>query len=163
MIAKQVIRAVLIIVVLGGLAVWANREFQKKNAVTEAAARPPTTEAVPTVAGNQVVMTYFISGTRCESCKKIEDLARLTANKDFAADFASNKLVFRVIDTGEPANRHFEADYKLASKTLVLSHRVDGRETEWVAMEKVWDLLDDPEGYRAYLAKTIRAYLGHLP
>ena len=160
MIAKQIIRGVLLVIVLGSLAIWANREFSKSRAITEAAADPSKAEPLPNVAGNQVVMTYFISGTRCESCKKIEDLASLTAKRDFPSELASGKLVFRVIDTGEPANHHYEADYKLASKTVVLSHRVDGRETEWTAMDKVWDLLDDPDGYRAYLSGTIRTYLG---
>lgn len=111
---------------------------------------------VPVVAGNQVVTTYFISGERCENCRKIELLCRQTAERDFATELAGN----RVIDTGEPANAHYVADYQLSSKIVVLSHRVDGRETEWAAMEKVGDLLDDPAGFRAYLAAPIRKDLG---
>lgn len=160
MLAKQIIRAILLVTVLGSLAIWANREFNRNKAIQSAAAAPAVSENLPGVPGNQVVMTYFISGERCESCKKIEDLASLTANKDFAAELAAKRLVFRVIDTGEPANHHYNGDYKLTSKTVVISHRVDGRETEWAAMEKVWDLLDDPDAYRAYLGETIRKYLG---
>ena len=48
----------------------------------------------------------------------------------------------------------------MTSKIVIISHRVDGKETEWAAMEKVWDLLDDPAGFRAYLAAPIRKYLG---
>ena len=160
MIAKQVIRGVLLVIVLGSIAIWSNRQFQKSQAIREAASSPPPAETLPAVAGNQVVMSYFIAGSRCESCKKIEELTHLTANKDFPAEVANQKLIFRVIDTGVPANAHYEADYKLTSKTVILSHRVDGKETEWAAMDKVWDLLDDPEAYRSYLAGTIRTYLG---
>lgn len=156
MIAKQIVRSVLLIVTLGSLAIWANREYLK----SQAAAAPAAAENLPVVTGDQVVMTYFISGTRCESCKTIEALSKETAEKDFAGALASKKLVFRVIDTGEPGNRHFIKDYQLTSKTVILSHRKDGRETGWADMAKVWDLLDDAPGFHAYLGEQIRKYLG---
>ena len=156
MITKQIIRSVLLIVALGSLAIWANREYQKSHAE----AVPAATENLPVVTGDQVVMTYFISGTRCESCKKIEALTKETAEKDFADALASGKLVFRVIDTGEPGYQHFAKDYQLTSKTVILSHRKDGKETEWADMAKVWDLLDDAPGFHSYLRVQIRKYLG---
>jgi hypothetical protein len=105
-------------------------------------------------------MTYFLIGTRCVSCKKIEALARATAEQDFAAELAANKLVFRVIDTGEPANHHYLKNYQISSKTVVISRRVEGKETTWKDMEKVWELLDDAPAYRAYLGAQIKEYLG---
>ena len=105
-------------------------------------------------------MTYFISGTRCESCRIIEALAKETAENDFAAAFASGKLVFRVIDTSEPGYQHFIQDYQITSKTVILSHRKDGKEIAWADMAKVWDLLDDAPGFRAYLGAQVRDYLG---
>jgi hypothetical protein len=156
MIAKQIIRSILLIVALGSLAIWANREYQKSHAELV----PAAAENLPAVTGDQVVMTYFLSGTRCQSCQKIEALTRETAEKDFTAELASGKLVFQVIDTGEPGYQHFTQDYQLTSKTVILSHRKNGKETEWADMAKVWDLLDDAPGFRAYLGKQIRAYLG---
>ena len=151
MIAKQIIRSVLLIVALGSLAIWANRFYQKSLVADE---------GLPAVAGDQVVMTYFISGERCESCRKIEALSKETAEKDFTDAHASGNLVFRVINTGDPGNAHFTRDYQLTSKTVILSHRKDGREVEWADMAKVWDLLDDAPGFHAYLGGQIRKYLG---
>lgn len=156
MIAKQIVRSILLVVVLGSLAIWANREYQK----SQASAAPAAAETLPVVAGDQVIMTYFISGTRCESCQKIEALTKETAEKDFAEALAGRKLVFRVIDTGEPGYQHFIKDYQLTSKTVILSHRKDGKETGWKDMGKVWDLLDDAPGFHAYLGEQIRNYLG---
>jgi hypothetical protein len=160
MIAKQIISSVLLVIALGSLAIWGNREYHKSRLIASISNTQPSVETLPVVAGNQVVMTYFISGVRCESCKKIEDLSRETAEKSFSAEVATQKLVFRVIDTGEPANRHYVDDYKLTSKTVVISHRVDGKETEWKDMDKVWDLLDQPDAFRSYLASTIQEYFG---
>ena len=155
MITKQIIRSVLLIVALGSLAIWANREYQKS--VAELV--PAAAEDLPRVTGDQVIMTYFISGTRCESCQKIESLTKETAEKDFAEELASGQLVFRVIDTGEPGYQHYTNDYQLTSKTVILSHRVEGREIEWADMAKVWDLLDDAPGFHNYLGAQVRAYL----
>ncbi|MDP3851086.1 MAG: nitrophenyl compound nitroreductase subunit ArsF family protein [Luteolibacter sp.] len=156
MIAKQIVRSILLVVVLGSLAIWANREYQKSHA----SAAPAAAKTLPIVAGDQVIMTYFISGTLCKSCQKIEALTKETAKKDFAEALAGGKLVFRVIDTGEPGYQHFIKDYQLTSKTVILSHRKDGKETEWKDMAKVWELLDDAPGFHAYLGEQIRNYLG---
>lgn len=157
MIARQILRSVLLIVVLGCLAIWANHFYLRCQAA--APPPPPAAATVPVVAGHQVVMTYFISGERCESCKTIEALARHTAEQDFPAALAGGRLVFRVIDTGVPADHHFIDDYRLSAKTVILSHRVNGKETEWSDMSKVWDLLDDRPGFHAYLVRQIRSYL----
>jgi len=141
-------------VALGSLAIWANRESRKFQAATESA------EVLPKADGDQVVMTYFMMGKRCVSCRKIEALARETAEKDFAGELASHKLGFRVVNCDEPINQHYVKDYKLTSKTVVISHRRDDKEMEWKDMEKVWDLLDEPAAFRAYLAEPIRQYLG---
>ena len=132
------------------MAIWASREFQKSEAYAEAESRPKPAEELPAIEGPQVVMTYFLVGTRCVSCKKIEALARETAEQDFAAELAANRLVFRVIDTGEPANRHYLDDYKLTSKTVVISRRIDGKETTWKDMENVWELFDDAAAFVAH-------------
>lgn len=156
MITKQIIRSILLIAALGSLAIWGNREYQKSHA----GAVPATAETLPAVKGDQVVMTYFISGMRCDSCQKIEALTKETAEMDFADELAAGKLVFQVIDTGEPGQQHFTKDYQLVSKTVILSHRKDGKETEWADMAKVWDLLDDAPGFHSYLGRQIRDYLG---
>jgi hypothetical protein len=154
MIAKQILRSGLLVIVLGSLLIWAGREYQKSHEA------PAHGERLPVVAGNQVVMTYFISGTRCESCRKIEALARETAEKDFGDALAEKRLVFRVIDTGEAGNGHYAKDYQLSSKTVILSHRKDGKETAWKDMAGVWDRLDDAQAFHDYLGRQIREFLG---
>ena len=160
MIPKQIIRSVLLLAVFGSLAIWANRQYQKSQAIDAASQAPPAAEELPQVEGDQVIMTYFISGTRCESCETIEALARETAEKDFPDAMSNKSLVFRVIDTGDASRHHYIKDYQLTSKTVILSHRVQGKETEWSDMSKVWDLLDDGPAFHAYLGEQIQKYLG---
>jgi len=157
---KQIARLSLLVIALGSVAVWAGKEIQKSKAYAEAAEQTPAAEQLPAVDGPQVVMRYFLLGKRCTTCRKIENFTQVTAEKDFATELAANKLVFQIIDTGEPANRHYLKDYQLTTKAVVISRRVEGRETEWQDMEEIWDLVDDETAFRAYLAAQIRDYLG---
>lgn len=155
--SKSILRSALLVFAVGSLAVWGTREFRRSKAI---AAAKPNPDQVATLPGNQVVMTYFRGGIRCPSCKKIEALTTETAEKELSKDLASGRLIFRVIDLDEPQNHHFESDYQLTSKSVVLGYYHDGEEKKWANMEKVWDFLDEPETFRAYLAKPIQAYLG---
>jgi thiol-disulfide isomerase/thioredoxin len=157
--SKTIIRGLLLVFALGSLAVWAAREIKKSKAMAEFAAAPKVEEKLPAVAGKQVVLTYFRNNIRCSSCKKIEALTTETAQKEFADELANGKLVFRVIDVDEPANNHYIKDYRLTTKSVVISLRVDGKETSWTDMEKIWDLLGEPAAFRAYLAEPIRKHL----
>lgn len=157
--AKRLTRNALLLVVLGSLAVWASREIQKSKSYREAATQVPVSEVLPEAEGPQVTMTYFLIGARCSSCRKIEALARQTVEQDFAAEVASHNLVFRVIDTEKPENRHYRDDYKLTSKTVVIGRRIDGKETAWKDMDQVWELLNDGPAYHRYLGDQIREYL----
>lgn len=157
--SKTIIRSVLLIFAVGSLAVWGHREYEKLRESTRSAATTKAAEPLPAVAGKQVVMTYFRNGIRCKSCKKIEALATATAEKDFADEIAGGKLIFRVIDVDEPANRHYIEEYHLTTKAVVISVRLDGKEQGWTDMDKIWDLLDDPDAFRAYLAEEIHKQL----
>lgn len=157
---KTIIRSILLVFALGSLAVWGTREYQKSQAISEAATTSRAEEVLPVVPGNQVVMTYFRNSIRCASCRKIEAHTTETAQKDFAEELASGKLVLRVIDVDQPENHHFIEDYQLTSKAVILNFRVDGEKKNWSDMDKVWDLLDEPEAFRAYLAEPIREHLG---
>ena len=157
---KSMLRIVLLLIALGSLAVWGAKEFKKSREIAAAAAAPKPAESVPAQSGHQVVMTYFRNSIRCTSCKKIEALTTETTQKELAKDIASGKLLFRVIDVDEPANHHYIEEYKLTTKAVILSYRLDGKEQRWEDMEKIWDLLDQPDAFRAYLAAPVLQYLG---
>lgn len=157
--SKTLIRIVLLVIALGSVAVWGAKEYKKSRAIAEVAAAPKVEEALPAAVGNQVVLTYFRNSIRCPSCKRIEALTAETAQKEFADELASGKLVFRVINVDEPGNNHYIRDYQLTSKSVVISLHVDGKETSWTNMDKIWELLGNPEAFRAYLAEPIRKNL----
>ena len=106
---RNTARGVLPVIALGSPAVWGFRQWERSQAIASAA--PPMADDLPRITGDQVVMTYFTSNVRCRSCREIKRLTRETATGDFAADFSNRRLVFRVINTDEPADNHLPPDW----------------------------------------------------
>lgn len=121
---------------------------------------PPATPAPVPAKGRKIVVTYFLTTTRCFSCYKIETLSESAVQAAFVGPLREGRLVWRTINTDEPVNTHYLKDYKLFTKSVIVSEVVDGREVRWKNCEKVWDLLDDPKAFESYIVKEVKAYLG---
>ncbi len=128
----------------------------------------PTAEAATTTAvadeaalpADGVMVTYFTTDVRCANCRKIEALSRKSVSTRFPEEFKSGRVVFRVVNTDRPENKHFLDDYKLVSKTVIVSRRKDGKEQDWVNLQDVWLKLDDPAAFDAYVGDAVKRYLG---
>lgn len=119
--------------------------------VAEAPARvqPPAT----------VFVTYFHTTARCTSCLKIEDLTNATMTTRFAAPIADKRIVWRSVNLDEPQNNHFVKDYGLYTKSVVVTEMREGREVRWKNLDKVWNLLGDPESFQSYVEKEVQGFL----
>lgn len=108
----------------------------------------------------KILVTYFITNTRCFSCYKIETLTESAVVNTFAGPLKEGRLEWRVVNTDEPKNAHYLKDYKLYTKSVIVSEVEGGREVRWKNCEKVWDLLDDPKAFETYIVREVNAYLG---
>lgn len=106
-----------------------------------------------------VVVTYFTTDIRCANCRTIEALSRESVSTRFPEDFKSGRVVFRVINTDRPEHKHFLDDYKLVSKTVIVSRRKAGMERDWVNLQDVWLKLSDPAGFVDYVGDAVKRYL----
>ncbi len=62
----------------------------------------------------------------------------------FADQLKSGELVFRTLNVGLPENKHFVDDYRLVSKTVIVSIRKNGAESSFENLQDVWFKLNDP-------------------
>jgi hypothetical protein len=69
------------------------------------------------------------------------------------------RLSRRVVNFETPGNEHFEEDYKLVSKSLMIVDRHDGTQTRWQNLEQVWKLLGNKQAFTQYVQDSISAYL----
>ena len=110
--------------------------------------------------GRSIVVTYFLTNTRCPSCYKIETYTQAAVTGNFQAPLHDGKMVFRTINTDKPENDHYLKDYNLVTKSVIVSEVVNGKEVRWKNLEEVWDLLDDQPAFETYIVKEVRGYLG---
>ncbi len=118
----------------------------------------------PSFAQNEdkVVAYYFHTTFRCPSCHKIEQFTEGAIKEYFAKEIESRDLEYRVINIEEKGNEHFVQDYKLYTKSVVLSMVKDGKETQFKNLEQVWQLLRNKDKFYQYIKSETRGFLDSL-
>lgn len=103
------------------------------------------------ISDSKVVAYYFYTTARCISCHKIEQYTKEALEKFFSDEIASGKLDFQMINIDEAQNKHYIQDYKLYTKSVVLSKVSSGKEVEFKNLEKVWHLLGNRDKFYQYI------------
>lgn len=111
---------------------------------------------------DKVIVYYFYTTFRCPSCHKIEQYTEGAIKDNFAKEIESGTLDYEVINIEEKGNEHFGQDYKLYTKSVVLSLIKDGRETKFKNLEQVWQLLRDKNKFYNYIKIETQGFLDSL-
>jgi hypothetical protein len=157
--SKSLLRWALLALVSISVAVYAFQRTGTQDPSPEPAAATAD-PATPAAAPATVVVTYFTTDVRCTSCRTIESLAQRAVEEGFPDELARGEIVFRVINTDLPEHQHYVEDYQLTNKTVIVSHQVDGRESEWTNRQDVWLLFHEPEKFMSYVREPVKLYLG---
>ena len=102
---------------------------------------------------------YFHGDFRCSNCYKIEKYSKEAIDKYFVKELESGELEYKVINVDERSNEHFAKDYKLYTKSLVISKIKGGKEVEYKNLEKVWDYLGNKEAFYNYVKEEVTKFL----
>jgi len=102
---------------------------------------------------------YFHGDFRCSNCHKIETYSKEAIDKYFAKELVSGELEYEVINVDERANEHFAKDYRLYTKSLVISRIKGEKEVGYKNLEKVWDYLGNKEAFYNYVKEEVRKFL----
>jgi len=106
------------------------------------------------------VMVYYFHGSfRCPTCHKLEQYSKEAIETNFKDALASGKLEFKVINVEDKGNEHFNKDYQLYTKSLILSLVKDGKETKWVNLDKIWEYVGTEEIFIDYVKSGIADFL----
>lgn len=120
----------------------------------------PVVTVRPGVTPDVTRVTYFSSDIRCYTCVRIEQLTRQTVERHFAPELASGRITFQVINLDSPGNRHYVQDYRLISKTVIVSDLAAGDEVRWENLQQVWTKQRDERAFEVYLVDAVRRHLG---
>lgn len=108
---------------------------------------------------DKIVAYYFYGNRRCASCRKIEAYSKAAIEEKFADELKSGKLEFVLINTDEKENKHYTKDYKLYTKSVVVTKIENGKEIKWKNLAGVWQLLNTEKGFKKYIQDEIGKYL----
>jgi hypothetical protein len=109
---------------------------------------------------SEKVIVYYFHGTRrCASCMKIEAYTEEAIDSAFADQLGDGSMEWLVINTDEEENRHYNEDYQLYTKSVVVSRVVDGAETDWKNLDKIWKLLGDKQEFQNYIRAEVASFI----
>lgn len=135
------------------------KQATSKQTATEKTDSTKAVTAMPEAANTKIVVYYFHGNARCPTCYKLENFAKSVVETDFANAIKDGKLEWRTVNVEEPGNEHFTNDYKLYTKSVIVSTRKDGRESSWKNLDQIWTLVGDQAQYMEYIRKEVRACL----
>lgn len=107
----------------------------------------------------KLVVYYFHTTYRCQSCNMIEKFTREAVETGFPGELKNGEMELKVINIEEPGNEHFANDYKLYTKSVIVSGQKDGKEVSWKNLDKVWTLLGDQNKFIEYIQAEIKTSL----
>lgn len=108
---------------------------------------------------HKVVVYYFHRNYRCFSCMRIEQLTLTAVGEAFETEIKNGVLEIKVKNVEEEENRHFINDYKLYTKSVIISDLAGGKEVRWKNLPKIWELLRNDQVFKTYIQKEIATYL----
>jgi len=110
----------------------------------------------------KVLVTYFYTTYRCPTCRKLEAYSRQAIEEGFPKELEEKKIVFRTLNIEEPENEHYAQDYKLYTKSLIISLTRNGREEKWKNLADIWKLVRSHEKFLEYVQHETQSYLKDL-
>jgi hypothetical protein len=116
--------------------------------------------AVPEKQEQKKLVVYYLHTTfRCHSCNMIEQLTTAAVKSGFAEQIEKGRVELKSLNIEEKGNEHFVKDYKLYTKSVILSDMKDGKELKWKNLDKVWTLLGNESKFVEYIQTEIKLYL----
>lgn len=107
--------------------------------------------------GRRIVVYYFHGNMRCPTCHNLENFAKSEVESDFADAIKSGKLEWKTVNIETAGNEHFGNDYKLYTKSVIISILKNGKEVSWKNLDQIWPLAHNEAGYREYIKREVKA------
>jgi hypothetical protein len=111
------------------------------------------------VSGRKIVVYYFHGNMRCRTCLALERLAKESVETTFAKSIKKGRLEWKTVNVETAGNEHFTNDYKLYTRSVIVSILQDGKEVSWKNLDRIWTLVRDEEKYKEYITGEVKACL----
>ena len=121
---------------------------------------PPASSDLNGLQDGPTVIAYYFHGTRrCFSCITVETNAAQVIEDNFRRQITDGSLVWMPLNMDDPGNKEITEKFGIKTNTLVVAKMADGNYTGYKKLTKVWQLIDDSEGFSEYVTDEINAFL----
>jgi hypothetical protein len=110
----------------------------------------------------KVYAYYFHGNARCPTCHRLEQYSREAVESGFKDEIASGKVEFRAINVDEKGNEHYVNDYRLYTKSLIISLVKNGKEVKSKNLTKIWEYAGDRQKFHDYVTGEVKGFLKEL-
>jgi hypothetical protein len=107
----------------------------------------------------KIIAYYFHGSFRCLTCTNMEKYSKEAIEANFKDEIASGRFEFKVINVEEKGNEHFVDDYKLYTKSLILSLVKDGKEVKSKNLDKIWRLAGNKQAFIGYVTAEVNEFM----
>ena len=153
---KKIFTVALLLFVAGSIGYMIVNEKKTGTVASEEQIEPVSkTESEDVQQDNQLIVYYFHGDQRCPTCHKLETYAKEALDVYFADEVASKNIVWKTVNVDKTENSHFVRDYKLVTKSVVLSEVANGKEVGWKNLDQIWQKVGDKDGYLQYIRESI--------
>lgn len=115
------------------------------------AARP---QPAPSGQMPETVIVYYMHATfRCTTCNTIEKITRQLLESKYKKQMQSGHIMFAEVDFQK--NEQMARQFDVISSCVVVAKTKAGKATVFERLDKVWELLDKPDAFNAYLSAAI--------
>jgi hypothetical protein len=104
---------------------------------------------------SKLVVYYFHGDMRCSTCRKFESYTKQALDTYFAKELASGQILWQVVNVDKKGNSHYVDDYKLITRSVVLSQVTEGKETRWQNLDQIWKKVRDKNDFMLYIKDSI--------
>lgn len=105
----------------------------------------------------KLIVYYFHGYQRCPTCFKLESYSRETLERRFVDELKSGRIEWKVVNIEEKGNEHFADDYKLYTKSVIVSVIQNNQQVSWKNLDKIWQLVGDQSVFEDYIATEVKA------
>ena len=151
--------AIILLVMLVRESSWSAETSLKINADTDVSRKKVKDNQTSDNKDYKVIIFYFYGNVRCFTCKRIERLTKEAVKEEFGKEMKNGVVEMKAINVQEPRNNHFIKDYRLYTKSVIVSDLIQGKEERWKNLQRVWELVRNDEAFKRYVQKEVKEYL----
>ncbi len=107
----------------------------------------------------KVIVYYFHGSFRCFTCTNMEKYSREAVEANFKDAVVSGKVEFKEINVEDQGNEHFVDNYKLYTKSLILSLVKDGKEVKYKNLDKIWEYARNKFQFIDYVTRELNEFM----